>query len=254
MAADVRNDIIFNAMHLPESEDKKSNHPKIVFVAILICAQIACASTASCVKALPAETPSALRGLWRQTLTSVMFSVLSVLLYCSRSKRGDAAANVNIDPTFVRVGRNDMGDSDEDATLLSTSRGGKVNFGGEIVSSSEDERGGAEFDWFSAEHVALVGLAVIGATLQNDAIVLALHYASSAAVMCLCNTSEFNVKRCFLFARLMGFSSSCLDCISLSCIAPIWLILFAIMNCSTDKPGASFESTYCVKLLVSIVT
>ena len=59
---------------------------------------------------------------------------------------------------------------------------------------------GVEFDWFSLEHVALVALAVIGATLQNDAIVIALHYASSAAVMCLCNTSELQ-RPTMLFIR-----------------------------------------------------
>jgi hypothetical protein len=182
-------------MHLTESNDtnKQSNHPKIAFVAILICAQIACASTASCVKALPAETPSALRGLWRQTLTSALFSVLSVVLHCPRSKRGHAAVDDDNDSSFVRVGRDEIGDSVEDATLLSRPRGDKITFGEGIAASPEEEKEGAGFDWFSVEHVALVALAVIGATLQNDAIVIALHYASSAAVMCLCNTSELHM-------------------------------------------------------------
>ncbi len=45
----------------------------------------------------------------------------------------------------------------------------------------------------SMERVALVAVAVLGTTLQNDAIVIALKYTNSAAVMCLCNTSEFGL-------------------------------------------------------------
>jgi hypothetical protein len=45
----------------------------------------------------------------------------------------------------------------------------------------------------SMERVTLVAVAVLGTTLQNDAIVIALKYTSSAAVMCLCNTSEFGL-------------------------------------------------------------
>lgn len=45
----------------------------------------------------------------------------------------------------------------------------------------------------SMERVVLVAVAVLGTTLQNDAIVIALKYTSSAAVMCLCNTSEFGL-------------------------------------------------------------
>jgi hypothetical protein len=43
----------------------------------------------------------------------------------------------------------------------------------------------------SKERIGLVAIAVLGSTLLNDAIIFALQYASSAAVMCLCNTSEY---------------------------------------------------------------
>ncbi len=66
-----------------------------------------------------------------------------------------------------------MGDWDKKVTLLSTPRGGKVTFIGNIAASPEEDRD--NFDWFSVEHVALVALAVIGVTLQNKAIVIALH-------------------------------------------------------------------------------
>ena len=43
----------------------------------------------------------------------------------------------------------------------------------------------------STQRVLLIATAVLGSTLLNDAIIFALQYASSAAVMCLCNTSEY---------------------------------------------------------------
>ena len=172
-------------MHPTKSTDiNRLNYSHKAFVAILICAQIACASTASCVKALPAETPSVLRGLWRQTLTSVFFSILSVVHYLHNTR--DGVANNN-DSIFSRGGSDEMGNSDETTFLRASSDGGKVTFS-DLPAAPEE---GAKFDWFSPKHVALVALTVVGATLQNDAIVIALHYASSAAVMCLCNTSEF---------------------------------------------------------------
>lgn len=54
-------------------------------VAILICAQLSCASTSSWVHSLPAETPSLLKGLWRQTFTSLIF--LPISLYASHNRK-----------------------------------------------------------------------------------------------------------------------------------------------------------------------
>ena len=100
----------------------------------------------------------------------------------------DGAANNN-DSIISRGGSDEIGNSDETAFLLrAPSDGGKVTFSDLPVPRSPEE--GAKFDLSSPKHVALVALTVVGATLQNDAIVIALHYASSAAVMCLCNTSE----------------------------------------------------------------
>ena len=74
-------------MTAPSGKTKNSEQQKelskidvIIGAAILVGAQLACASTASCVHALPEETPSVLRGLWRQTLTSIIFGSLALIL------------------------------------------------------------------------------------------------------------------------------------------------------------------------------
>lgn len=59
--------------------------------------------------------------------------------------------------------------------------------------NTTNENVGEEQHRISMERVALVAVAVLGTTLQNDAIVIALKYTNSAAVMCLCNTSEFGL-------------------------------------------------------------
>ena len=131
--------------------------------AILISAQLAAASTASCVKALPTETPSVLRGLWRQTLTSFIFSVPAAVMWFRSSRRRDAEKKgACLD--------------DEERNLLPKANG---NNGEENTSLSSYAR------------FTLVSLSVLGATLLNDTIIIALGFASPAVVMCLCNTSEY---------------------------------------------------------------
>ena len=65
--------------------------------AILIGAQLACASTASCVHALPKETPSVLRALWRQILTSLIFGSLALVLLLMATLPGGVTATTSID-------------------------------------------------------------------------------------------------------------------------------------------------------------
>lgn len=152
--------------------------------AVLICAQLAAASTASCVKALPIETPSVLRGLWRQTLTSFIFSVFTLMLYLrDRKKCSD-----------LRKSAEESVVLDESTRLLSkpTSEGGEIKTDNGHTIDAQEAESFLGLGCFSAAHVALVSITVIGATLLNDTIVIALRYASSAAVMCLCNTSELN--------------------------------------------------------------
>lgn len=62
------------------SEKQLSNSDVIIGACILVGAQLAASSTASCVEALPHETPSILRGLWRQVLTSFFFSIITLTL------------------------------------------------------------------------------------------------------------------------------------------------------------------------------
>jgi len=124
---------------------------------LLLCVRLSAASTASCVEALPHETPSILRGLWRQVLTSIFFSILTLAItfhgrFDTDDKEGTAAAD------------------EETSNLLAEE--GTTNT-------------------VSKERIGLVAIAVLGSTLLNDAIIFALQYASSAAVMCLCNTSEY---------------------------------------------------------------
>ena len=133
--------------------------------AILISAQLAAASTASCVKALPTETPSVLRGLWRQTLTSFFFTILAAVMWFRSSRRRDAEKKgACLD--------------DEERNLLPKANG---NNGEENTNNSLS----------SYARVTLVALSVMGATLLNDTIIIALGFASPAVVMCLCNTSEY---------------------------------------------------------------
>ena len=169
-------------------------------VFILICAQLAAASTAACCKSLPDETPMVLRGLWRQTLTSCIFAIISLILYL-RNNSGGTGTKCNEDA-----------DSLDEKTYLMSSKKSELGIGDTLQSILEDYcydngEGDTEvddrtpFNWLSPIHIGLVLLAVIGATLLNDTIVVALRFASSAAVMCLCNTT------------------------------PIWLILYAVVSC-----------------------
>jgi len=173
---------------------------------ILICAQLAAASTAACCKSLPDETPMVLRGLWRQTLTSCIFATLTLILYIRDSFGNDSGGTKS----------NEDADSlDEKTYLKSSKKSDELGIGDTLQSILEDygcddnDEGDIDdrtfFNWLSPTHIGLVVLAVIGATLLNDTIVVALRFASSAAVMCLCNTT------------------------------PIWLILYAVVSCRS--PG-----------------
>ena len=139
----------------------------IVGGCILIGAQLAASSTASCVEALPHETPSILRGLWRQVLTSFFFSIiiLSMTLHKRFNDKNKDAATDDEKGHLVPK-KTIQFDDDEENTI-----------------SKEESH-------FSTQRVLLIATAVLGSTLLNDAIIFALQYASSAAVMCLCNTSE----------------------------------------------------------------
>lgn len=145
---------------------------------ILVGAQLAASSTASCVKALPHETPSILRGLWRQVLTSFFFFIITLTL----TLRG----KFNNDNESKGVSK-----CEEEDNLLPKEEEGTIN--NIHYGEDEDEENNASKDesHISKERVVLVVVAVLGSTLLNDAIVFALKYASSAAVMCLCNTSEY---------------------------------------------------------------
>ena len=139
----------------------------IVGACILIGAQLAASSTASCVKALPYETPSVLRGLWRQVLTSFFFSI--IVLSMTLHKK-------------INIENKEAATDDEKGHLVPK----------KTIQFDDDEENNifkAE-SHFSTQRVLLIATAVLGSTLQNDAIIFALQYASSAAVMCLCNTSE----------------------------------------------------------------
>ena len=145
--------------------------------AVLIGAQLAAASTASCVKALPPETPSVLRGLWRQTLTSLIFATLALMMWLNKQRR-----------IGRELRRSTVHSEGEDSVILDEGSALLIK-----VSSDENEDG----DDLDVVHMhralprgPLIVLTVLGATLLNDTIVIALKYASSAAVMCLCNTSE----------------------------------------------------------------
>ena len=149
-----------------DNDDDQPNHSKtevLTGAVVLICAQLAAASTAACVKALPIETPSVLRGLWRQTLTSFIFTVFTMIMWL-RSRRDAMESGVDADP-------------DEERHLMTKP-------------SVSDEKQENPKNGLTTARVVLVTLTVVGATLLNDTIIVALRYASSAAVMCLCNTSE----------------------------------------------------------------
>lgn len=122
--------------------------------------RLSAASTASCVEALPKGTPSIVRGLWRQVLTSIFFSVLTFALFLHGRLFNNEASTTN----------------NEKESLISNE--GTVEEEGRISKR------------LSKRKIALVAVAVFGNTLLNDAIIIALQYASSAAVMCLCNTSK----------------------------------------------------------------
>ena len=163
---------------------------------ILVSAQLAAASTASCVHALPDETPSVLRGLWRQTLSSIMFAIIfSLLILCKRRKttEGDdeQVENEYTNLNSLQLDDDSLSSNDEDDDTDDSA-----------TTSSTDTDLGSSVTIFR-----LVISAVVGAALLNNSIVIALQYASSAAVMCLCNTT------------------------------PIWLILYAIVHCGIDTPG-----------------
>ena len=159
-----------------EQQKELSRTDVIIGAAILVGAQLACASTASCVHALPEETPSVLRGLWRQTLTSIIFGSFALILL------------------FINKCCKKRSEDSEKEQLLSQPET-KPGIGDEAAEN------------LPVAHFVLVALAVVGAALLNDTIVVALEYASSAAVMCLCNTT------------------------------PIWLILYAIIYCGAETPG-----------------
>ena len=186
---------------------------------ILVLAQIAAASTASCVHALPSVTPSVLRGLWRQTLTSIIFSVLTLILFVCRNVGMDhknACNDVDEDTYDGEIGKVEQEDS-SDRRSMKTSIGNDAT---SIVKSSTADND----DYTSAAaRFVLVVIAVVGATLLNDTIVIALEYASSAAVMCLCNTT------------------------------PIWLILFAIVHCGVSSPGALTIAGASLSLIGAII-
>ena len=185
---------------------------------ILICAQLAAASTAACCKSLPDETPMVLRGLWRQTLTSCIFAIISLILYL-RNNSGGTDTKSNEDDDSL----------DEKTYLMSSKKSDELGIGDTLSNTlqsiledygyDDEVEGGVSvddrtpFNWLSPAHIGLVVLAVVGATLLNDTIVVALRFASSAAVMCLCNTT------------------------------PIWLILYAVVSCRA--PG-KYEVDACM--------
>ena len=182
------------------NENKTNNHLSradvIKGTVILICAQLSAASTASCVKALPSDTPSFLRGLWRQALTSFIFTIFTVMLYLFQRK------DCNYNEYETKSGDDSNCVVDERTYLVSKKEGVTS-----IQEEDDEKEKDKHFIWTSPKHLVLVGLTVVGATLLNDSIVVALRYTSSAAVMCLCNTT------------------------------PIWLILYAIINCKAETPG-----------------
>ena len=179
------------------NENKTNNHLSradvIKGTVILICAQLSAASTASCVKALPSDTPSFLRGLWRQALTSFIFTIFTVMLYLFQRK------DCNYNEYETKSGDDSNCVVDERTYLVSKKEGVTS-----IQEEDDEKEKDKQFIWTSPKHLVLVGLTVVGATLLNDSIVVALRYTSSAAVMCLCNTT------------------------------PIWLILYA-MQLSTAR-------------------
>ena len=152
-----------------QSEKKQLTRSEVISGGcILIIAQLSASSTASCVKALPHETPPILRGLWRQTLTSFFFAVITLALAFYGRCIGDDKQITN------------AGFSDEETNLLPKKN--TVPIG---------EEGTEDKSKIYKQRVGLVAIAVLGSTLLNDAIIIALQYACSATVICLCNTSRF---------------------------------------------------------------
>lgn len=164
--------------------------------AILIGAQLACASTASCVHALPEETPSVLGALWRQILTSLIFGSLALVLLLMKTHRQESTCSENA----------------EKEQLLSS-----------LPDAQPVRKPDAPTPSSLMTHIVLVALAVVGAALLNDTIVIALKYASSAAVMCLCNTTS------------------------------IWLILYAIIYCGAETPAKITVAGAAISLVGAII-
>jgi drug/metabolite transporter (DMT)-like permease len=159
------------------------------YAILLVAAQMSCAATASCVHALPKETPSILRGLWRQTLTMFIFFPLSMAVIYRKRKSIDAGNNER-EPL---VNRNVGDDPTED-----------------IATSSA-----------FTDRLPFIAMAVFGATLLNNTMVVALQYASSAAVMCLVNTT------------------------------PMWLILYSVLSC--NPPGKITIAGASLSLIGAII-
>eukprot|EP00986_Skeletonema_menzelii_P011142 scaffold5669_cov144-Skeletonema_menzelii.AAC.5 len=128
-----------------------SKSDAIVGACILVGAQLAASSTASCVEALPHETPSILRGLWRQVLTSFFFSIVTLTLMGSEMMRGT---------TFC---------TQRDRSQV------------QIVEDEENKMSPKDESHItSTQRVFLVATAVLRSTLLNDVIIIfALQYASS---------------------------------------------------------------------------
>jgi drug/metabolite transporter (DMT)-like permease len=171
--------------------DKKADRKieALTYAVLLVAAQMSCAATASCVHALPKETPSVLRGLWRQTLTMFIFFPLSLVVVYRKRKSTDAGNNEH-EPL---VNRN-VGDEPTEDIATSSSFTDRLPF---------------------------IAMAIFGATLLNDTMVVALQYASSAAVMCLVNTT------------------------------PMWLILYSVLSC--NPPGTITIVGASVSLIGAII-
>lgn len=144
---------------------------------ILILAQVSCASTATCVHALPEETPSVLRGLWRQTLTSLIFTPLAVGVYLTQR---------NMIPERLPPSHQDP---DEESALLAFEQKYGDGKPEELKTTCSVESRDKNENASTWDTIIYVLTGVCGATLLNDAMVIALKYASSAAVLCLVNTT-----------------------------------------------------------------
>lgn len=107
-------------------------------------------------KALPTETPSLLRALWRQTLTSILFGTFSAAVI--------ARARLS--------SKNDDGEERQERSQMLKNQ--QTSIESRLAVLAEDETSGAR-------QILLVSLAIVGTALQNDCIVVALRFASSSA-------------------------------------------------------------------------